>query len=248
MDARPSAWTAPTPRLVYRRLLKSYGPQGWWPVTPLHEKTPVYRPGFWGDLSEKECLEICLGAILTQNTNWENVRKALIRLKSAGVLDLKKILELELRKLQSLIRSSGYFRQKSRKIKIFVETVSSRGDSLKKWLSGSLDKTREELLDLWGIGPETADSILLYAGHRPVFVIDAYTMRITRRMGWMKNPQYFRLQKFFEKNLSKKSFLYAEFHALLVALAKNHCRTKPVCSGCPVLDICAHGLKAVRVR
>ncbi len=166
-----------------------------------------------------------------------------MRLKAARILDLEKLIKISPRKLQSLIRSSGYFRQKSRKIKIFVEAALSRGGSLKDWLSGPLEKVRGELLGLWGIGPETADSILLYAARRPVFVIDAYTSRISRRMGWMKNPEYSRLQEFFEASLSRKSFLYAEFHALLVALAKNHCRASPVCAGCPVLGFCAHGLK-----
>ncbi len=214
-------------------------------MTPVNARTSEYRPGFWGDLSEKECLEICLGAILTQNTNWENVRKALARLKAARVLDLEKLLRISPPKLEALIRSSGYFRQKSRKIKVFAEEAFERGGSLKNWLSGSLRNARKELLELWGIGPETADSILLYAFKHPVFVIDAYTMRISRRLGWMRTPEYSRLQKFFKKNLPRKSFLYAEFHALLVALAKNHCRTKPVCLGCPVLDSCVHGLRSL---
>ncbi len=226
--------------------MKSYGPQGWWPVTPDGEFTPRYRSGFWGDLSQRERLEIAIGAILTQNTNWGNVCSALERLNRAQVLELEKLSKIKSRTLESLIRSSGYFRQKSRKIKIFAEAVLNRGGSLKNCLSGPLEKTREELLSLWGIGPETADSILLYAGRRPIFVIDAYTLRISRRLGWFRQTSYDKLQKFFESHLPKKSFLYAEFHALFVALAKNHCRVKPLCAGCPIAEFCATGLRAIK--
>ncbi len=215
-------------------------------MTPRKELVPRYRPGFWGALSERERLEIAIGAILTQNTNWGNVCLALERLNLAQVLELEKLSKIKAQKLQSLIRSSGYFRQKSRKIKIFVEAVLNRGGSLKNWLSGPLEKTRKELLSLWGIGPETADSILLYVSQRPIFVVDAYTLRISRRLGWVHETSYDKLQKFFESHLPKKSSLYSEFHALFVALAKNYCRTKPICRGCPVSDICAHGVQVLR--
>ena len=215
-------------------------------MTPIGEFVPRYRPEFWGALSERECLEIAIGAILTQNTNWGNVCVALERLNRAQVLELEKLSKIKLQKLQSLIRSSGYFRQKSRKIKVFAEAVLNRGGSLKNWLSGPLEKTRNDLLSLWGIGPETADSILLYAVQRPIFVVDAYTLRISRRIGWVREASYDKLQKFFESHLPNKSFLYAEFHALFVSLAKNHCRTKPLCAGCPIASFCATGLRVMK--
>ena len=189
-------------------------------MTPIGEFVPRYRPEFWGALSERERLEIAIGAILTQNTNWGNVCVALERLNRAQVLELEKLSKIKLQKLQSLIRSSGYFRQKSRKIKVFAEAVLNRGGSLKNWLSGPLEETRNDLLSLWGIGPETADSILLYAVQCPIFVVDAYTLRISRRIGWVRETSYDKLQKFFESHLPKKSSLYAEFHALFVSLAK----------------------------
>src|SRR5262249_15466801 len=148
-------------------------------------------------------------------------------------LTLPKLADAPLGKLGKWIRPSGYFRQKARKLQLFARHV--RG------LGSRIPAVREELLALWGIGPETADSILLYAHGRPVFVIDAYPSRISRRIGWLgEKAGYDEAQRFFESKLTNSAKLYAEFHALLVELAKRHCKTKPVCEGCPVRRSCQY--------
>lgn len=230
----------PSPQAVYRRLLGAYGPQGWWPVTPAGRKSPRYRPGFSGRLTQRQRAEVCVGAILTQNTNWGNVEKALIEMHQAGVWELGQIAQTPLPQLQECIRPSGYFRQKARKLKLFARHALSRG-RLSCWLSGPLPELRRELLGLWGVGPETADSILLYAGGRPSFVVDAYTVRIGERLGWYREPPYETAQKYLVDRLLGSPALYAELHALLVALAKKHCRVAPLCEGCPLLEVCRYG-------
>jgi endonuclease-3 related protein len=229
------------PAQAYRLLLKAYGPRGWWPVTVGRGSDPVYRPGFHGALSERQRTEICVGAILTQNTNWSNVEKSLKALHQAGVWDFDAISRMARPRLAALVRSSGYFRQKAKKLKIFARHVAALGAPLRNWLSKPLPALRHELLSLWGVGPETADSILLYAGARPVFVVDAYTVRIGRRMGWFRRHDYAHVQDYFAERMPAVSHLYAEFHALLVELAKRHCRTTPACRGCPLSGICRHG-------
>lgn len=229
------------PQQAYRLLLKAFGPQGWWPVTMRRDSGPVYRPGFQGPLSERQRVEICVGAILTQNTNWSNVEKALRVLHHAGLMDFEKVSGTPRPRLAAYVRSSGYFRQKAKKLKIFARYALARGMSLRAWLSGPLPALRAELLALWGVGPETADSILLYAGRRPVFVVDAYTVRIGRRLGWFRRYDYDRVQRFFAERLPPSPAIFAEFHALLVELAKRHCKTTPVCEGCPLTRICRHG-------
>ena len=231
-----------SPQAVYRRLLGSYGPQGWWPVTPRRGLSPVYRPGRKDALTARERTEVCVGAILTQNTSWANVERALNALHREGLWDLRGLLSLPERRLQSLVRPSGYFRQKAKKLKAFAREASRRG-GLDVWLAGPARDLRGELLAVWGVGPETADSILLYAAGRPVFVVDAYTLRIGRRLGWFGSPDYSGAQRFFKDNLPVSTSTYKEFHALLVALAKFHCRSAPLCRGCPLLEVCPHGRK-----
>ncbi|MBI4377025.1 MAG: endonuclease III domain-containing protein [Elusimicrobia bacterium] len=231
---------APPPLSVYSKLLEAFGPQGWWPVSVSARGGPVYRPGFKGRLSERQRAEICVGAILTQNTNWNNVVRSLLRLKSAGMLELERLSAAPSGRLQSLVRSSGYFRQKARKLKIFAGHAKKRG-RLSRWLCQPMDILRGELLGLWGIGPETADSILLYAGGHPIFVIDAYTLRIGSRLGWFRKPGYERAQRLLSRELPRSAELYAEFHALLVQLAKRHCRAVPSCQGCPLIANCRYG-------
>ena len=233
------------PLRVYRRLLAAFGPQGWWPVTPRGGKAPRYRPGFRGALTEGQRAEVCLGAILTQNTSWTNVEKALAGLRAAGARDLGAVSALPQPRLRRLIRSSGYFRQKAKKLRLFARRAGRRG-SLKAWLSGPLGPLRTELLGLWGIGPETADSILLYAGGRPAFVIDAYTLRAGRRLGWWREPGYEEARAELKRRLPASAAVYAEFHALLVELGKRHCRARPLCGDCPLLGVCAHGERVVR--
>ena len=229
------------PPAAYRRLLRACGPQGWWPVTPTGGRGPRYRPGFRGRLTERQRLEVCVGAILTQNTNWSNVEKALARLRSAGIRDLADFLPLPRRRLERLIKPSGFYRQKARKVMTFVQHLDRRGGKVGRWLSGDLARRREELLGLYGIGPETADSMLLYAAGRPAFVVDAYTLRIGRRLGWFRAAGTERAQAFLARGLPRSAAVYGEFHALLVALAKRHCRKTPACPGCPLEGACCHG-------
>ena len=191
---------------IYEILYKKYGSQNWWPVS--------------GSNSE---FEIIVGAILAQNTNWKNVEKSIKNLKDNNLLDKDAIKNIELEKLTGLIKSSGYYKQKARKLKEFVN------------FEGAIN--RDNLLGIWGIGPETADSILLYAYNQPVFVIDAYTKRIFTRLGF-KLDNYDEYQEYFHKNLLKDCKLFNEYHALLVELAKKHCKSEPLCDDCPLLKEC----------
>jgi len=231
-----------SPRRAYRRLHAAYGAQGWWPTTPRGAEAPVYVPGRGPRISERERAEICVGAVLTQNTNWSNAEKALAALHHADVWMLKDLEKLTPRSLAGLIRSSGYFRQKAKKLKAFAAHVASRGKTLARWLSEPLPELRRELLSLWGVGPETADSILLYAGGRPAFVVDAYTRRLAARLGWLRRPDYAAAQEYLVRRLPKSTRLYNEFHALVVKLAKEHCRAMPRCGGCPLQDGCRYGV------
>src|SRR3990172_5256382 len=192
-----------TPLDVYRRLLKEFGPQGWWPVQN------GFSPPEW---------EACAGAILTQNTNWGNVEKSLASLKEGGVTSPQKMLKLHNHKLKSFIRSSGYYTQKAHRLQALAEFVS-QFENEKSFLKGV---DRKDLLLIHGIGPETADSILLYAAGQKFFVIDAYTRRIFSRFGMIKEDwRYDKVRLFFEKSLPKDADVYKELHALIVRLAKE---------------------------
>jgi endonuclease-3 related protein len=231
-----------SPLSVYRRLLRAYGPQGWWPVTPAGADRPRYRPGSTGRLTRRQRLEVCVGAILTQNTNWGNVEKAMARLHEAGIRDLSGLLAVSQPKLSGIIRSSGYFRQKAKKLKIFARALAVHGGDVGAWLCGDLQARRAELLELYGIGQETADSILLYAAGRPSFVIDAYTLRIGQRLGWFRRSSYEQAQSYLVRRIAKDGKLYNEFHALLAHLAKVRCRKAgPLCAGCPLQEVCRYG-------
>jgi endonuclease-3 related protein len=208
---------------IYNKLYRRYGPQKWWPTTLEGDLHPSYHGK---KINEKQRFEIIVGAILTQNTSWKNVERAIIELNRAEVLDINKIRKISHKKLAQLIKSTGYYNQKAERLKIAAEFFSKNKDPL-----------REQLLEVKGIGPETADSILLYAFEKQYFVIDAYTKRIMSRIGF-KFSDYDELQNIFVKNLPKKTRLYNEYHALLVELAKNHCRAKPECKGCPLHQIC----------
>ncbi len=195
---------------LFKRLLRSYGPQAWWPAD-----TP------W---------EMMVGAILTQNTSWSNVEKAIASLKSAKALSATEIARLSSRRLEKLIRSSGYFRQKAKQLKGFARAYLA---------DPSLVQHRERLLAQQGIGLETADSILLYAAKRPVFVVDAYTRRIGQRLGWFTTDDYDEVQAFFHDRLPRRVRLYNEYHALIVRHAKGYCTKRhPRCDRCPVRGSC----------
>ncbi len=213
---------------VYEALLESYGKQNWWPVDEEYHRKAGSDP--------RE--EIVIGAILTQNTSWKNVEKALENLKRENLLSFEGVLKTPLEKLQELVRPSGYYRQKARRLKEVAKALSP------------IDKVRtiprEELLKVKGIGKETADAVLLYAGNRLFFVIDAYTKRIVNRV-WGMEGSYEELRKWFEENLPKDLEIYKEFHALLDEHAKRFCKKTPVCEGCPLMEMCKNCLQSDKI-
>ena len=220
---------------LYSQLLGEYGPQGWWP-TPSRAGSRGftdrgYHPGEYDHpRSAAGRFEIILGAVLTQNTAWTNVEQALQRLRGARIVRPADVLAAPGPGLARLIRPSGYFNQKAKKLKGIAALFSSP-----RSLTVGGAPSREALLSQWGVGPETADSILLYAFRVPVFVVDAYTRRLLQRVGLADGTEgYDALQVLFHGALESRHQLYNEFHALIVHHAKIHCRATPVCDGCPV--------------
>jgi endonuclease-3 related protein len=211
---------------IYSTLYKTFGPQGWWPTTPKNQLHPKHNGII--PKNTKQMFEIIIGAILTQNTSWKNVEKAIFNLNREKLVDINKIKKINLKKLASLIKPSGYYNQKAEKLKIAAQ-----------FFSKNKNPTRDELLAVKGIGPETADSILLYAFKKPYFVIDAYTKRIFSRLGLCDGKcSYNELQELFYKNLPKKTKLFNEYHALIVELGKQFCTTKPKCKECILKNSC----------
>ena len=256
---------------VYRRLLSAYGQQGWWPLLQRSSRPGYtqegYHPGVYSlELSPKERFEIITGSILTQNTNWANVRSSLTTLLENCPFGPEFFRAAEHTELAALIRSSGYYNQKAKKLKITAEFFLQRG------VTNDTAPDRKELLAIWGIGPETADSILLYAFNHPVCVVDAYSMRIFNRLehrgsqdnhtdNHMDNrskrsqggPQktgsknevagggwnYMGLQAKFKAELPVDAEVYNEFHALLVEHGKRYCTSKnQKCFKCPLKSEC----------
>lgn len=197
---------------IYSDLYRRYGPQGWWPINCR------------GRQSEAALFEICVGAILTQNTAWTNVEKALRELAAQNLLNPQAIYRASSARLGRAIKSSGYWRQKSKKLKIFSQfALDKYGGELNKMFRQPLPKLRTELLALWGLGPETADSMLLYAGGQPTFVIDAYTKRLCQKYG-VCFKTYDEYKNFFESQLARRRNrvkVYNEFHALIVRSGKD---------------------------
>ena len=188
-------------------MLKVHGHQNWWPVSGFTE------PKEW---------EICIGAILTQNTSWTNVEKALLNLRNADCRTADDILKMDIRKLKKLINPAGFFNQKSKRLKIFARYVIDSFGSVENFLKSA---TREDLLNVNGVGNETADSMLLYACGKPYFVVDAYTRRIFSRLGIIDQSwQYERVRELFENSILRDVKVYREFHALIVKHAKECCR------------------------
>lgn len=224
-------------KTLFDILVNTYGPQHWWPIDEMYHQSQNSDPRF----------EIITGAILTQNTAWTNVEKALCNLKRQKALTINTIAQLKEENLRTMIQPSGFFNQKAQRLKFFSTYLQKkyRGD-LQKFFSRDTAEIRHELLSIQGVGPETADSILLYAGNHPVFVVDSYTKRICQRFSFAVNTEsYEDVQQFFEKELTStipKNDLvsvYKELHALLVKHAKEHCwKKKPLCSTCPVTDLC----------
>ena len=229
----------------YTALLARYGPQNWWPASSR--------------------FEVIVGAYLTQNTNWSNVEKALLNLRRARCLSVNALRTVPIDELEQLIRPSGYFRQKARNLKTFIAFLDRQySGSLSRMFAQPTGKLRAELLELNGVGPETADSILLYAGNHPVFVVDAYTRRLLLRHGIIgEKTSYEEIRTMFEIAISgseagslivKNTFSdprhpvsrmsssartelaqhYNELHALIVRVGNHYCRTKPICEGCPL--------------
>jgi endonuclease III related protein len=229
----------------YRALLTRWGPQNWWPA--------------------QSRFEVIVGAYLTQNTNWSNVERAITNLRRAGALSVKGIRELPLKRLQELIRPSGYYRQKAEKLKAFIRFLDiNYSGSLDRMFAQATEKLRAELLALNGVGPETADSILLYAGNHPVFVVDTYTRRILERHGIIPaKTKYEEIRAIIEQSVSSSApellrvaeqgadprhavsrmsrssrgelaQHYNELHALIVRTGNLYCRSTPKCEGCPL--------------
>jgi endonuclease-3 related protein len=223
---------------IYTLLIDELGPQRWWPTTLKSEIHPTYHGK--KPLTEKQLFEICIGAILTQNTSWKNVEKAITNLNKNNLVDINKIKSVNERKLASLIKSSGYYNQKAKKLKHLSNfLIKNCNGNIKRFFNKDITLLRKELLSIKGVGPETADSIILYAAEKPVFVIDAYTKRIFSRLGFCKaDVSYDELQNLFHKNLKKNHKLFNEYHALIVELGKNYCRKKPLCSECILTKLC----------
>jgi endonuclease-3 related protein len=205
---------------IFTRLFDRYGPLHWWPA-----ETPF---------------EVCVGAILTQNTAWTNVERAISALNTAHILSPQGLLDCEPQRLAELIRPAGYFNVKSRRLKEFVAWLFDRhGGSLERMFAGEWRELRKELLTVRGIGPETCDSILLYAGHKPTFVVDAYTRRLFHRLGLLpERAGYDETRGLFMDNLPPDVPLFNEYHALIVEQCKRFCRTRQRCYGCPLGDHC----------
>jgi endonuclease III related protein len=256
MTAQASSEGSDRVRRYFQALIAHWGPQDWWPA--------------------RSRLEVIVGAFLTQNTSWKNVEGALRNLRRRGTLNLEGLRKISLRELEAAVRPSGYFRQKAQRLKNFVQFLDSRyGGSLARMFARPTAELRAELLELNGVGPETADSILLYAGGHPVFVVDAYTRRVFDRHGVLTGKEDYetirqrfedaiesspelvweatgftprlRLQerkrhKFRIGTASQRARVFDEYHALLVQVAKHHCRKKePLCQGCPLEALLPNG-------
>lgn len=208
---------------VFHLLLNHFGPRNWWPA-----ESPF---------------EVCVGAILTQNTNWGNVEKAIANLRRAGVLSPAALQVIAPERLAELIRPAGYYNVKSARLRGFVHWLYDRyGGNLADMFAGDWQDLRRELLAVRGIGPETADSIVLYAGHKPTFVVDAYTRRLFSRLGVLPaTASYDEVRDLFMAHLPEDTALYNEYHALIIEQGKEFCRTRPRCATCPLRAYCPTG-------
>jgi len=201
---------------LYDELFAAFGPQHWWP----------------GDSP----LEVVVGAVLVQNTAWSNVVRAIDNLKQRRLMHIGRLVDLPHAELEELLQPAGYFRVKARRLRNVLEwLVREHQGSLDRLFALPLEEARRQLLGVNGVGPETADSILLYAGELPKFVVDAYTRRLLVRHGWLAPPAtYDQMQQLFEKRLEPDVQLFNEYHALIVRLGHEYCRKKPRCESCPL--------------
>jgi endonuclease-3 related protein len=203
---------------IFEKLLSAFGQRHWWP----------------GDSP----LEIMVGAVLTQNTSWRNVEKAIDNMKGEGLMDMDALDLIEEDRLADVIRPAGFYRVKSKRLKALITDIHLRyGSSIARMQMTATRQLRDQLLSVKGIGPETADSILLYALDRQVFVVDAYTKRFLKNHGlYDGGDDYHDVQKFFIDNLPRDTYIFNEFHALLVCLCQRHCKKRPDCRACPLMD------------
>ena len=208
---------SPGVRQIYKKLFRAFGRQHWWPAD--------------------SAFEVMVGAILTQSTSWKNVEKALANLKKEKVLTAKKLASMDVRDLARLIRPAGYYNVKAGRLKGFLDFfMSDYSGNARRMASEDTSLLRSKLLGVKGIGPETADSILLYALNKPVFVVDAYTKRVLLRHGLMpEDAGYEKVQAFFMRGMKTDAKTFNEYHALIVKLGKEFClKAKPRCGSCPL--------------
>lgn len=226
--------TSETLMAMYEAMRRHFGPQHWWPSS---------RELSAGDRK----LEICVGAILTQNTNWRNVEKALGRLIGAGCLSVAALREMAPDRLAELIRPAGYFNVKARRLKNFIAHVAaSDAGGIEAFLDRPLGLLRRELLGIHGVGPETADSMILYAAGKCTFVVDAYTCRVLRRHGLIgEKADYQTVKALLESHVPARVRLYNDYHAQFVAVGKACCRRVARCDGCPLAGL-PHDASAAR--
>ncbi|MBW2117986.1 MAG: endonuclease III domain-containing protein [Deltaproteobacteria bacterium] len=215
-EAVPRTLTGQKLMDMFDLLFAHFGPQDWWPA--------------------ETDLEMMVGAVLTQNTNWKNVERAIENLKSKHLLTVNALCSMSIDALAQEIRPAGYYNIKARRLMNLIHFMNDQyGEDLSEFFRDETQIIREGLLSVNGVGPETADSILLYAARRPVFVIDAYTHRILKRHGMSEEyATYYELQELFMDHLPEDQELYSEFHALIVQTGKNYCKRKPLCLYCPL--------------
>jgi len=216
---------------AYDALLGEYGPQGWWPV----DGPP-----------ETATLEVCVGAILVQHARWESAAAALARLRDADALSVEALATLPLARIEDLVRGAGTYRSKARALRAFAECVlSSPGGTIECFLTGDAQTVRRRCLDVWGVGPETADAMGLYAARRPTFVVDAYTRRLFARLGCSLPEGYEPARRMLLDATRDDVARLGEWHALIVAHGKARCLARaPRCEDCPLLDACPTGQAA----
>lgn len=214
---------------IFRRLMAHYGRQRWWPA--------------------ETAFEVVVGALLMPQTTWRNVATAIRNLKAAGLLDVRALASSPISRIRNHVRVAGLYRAKPRRLRDFCRHLLVRSDGdLSRYFARPTPVVRADLLDQEGVGPETADSILLYAGGHPIFVVDAYTIRIGRQIGLFAADDYHEVQSHFERRVPRDLEMYREFHALFVAHAKALCRRTPRCDGCPLRDLCDFGLRSPGAR
>jgi len=214
---------------IFRRLLAHYGTQHWWPA--------------------ETAFEVIVGALLMQQTAWRNVAAAIRNLKAAGLLEVRALAAAPIPVIRRHVKVAGLYQTKPLRLRSFCRHLLLRSDGdLERYFNRPTVEVQADLLAQDGVGPETADSILLYAGAHPIFLVDAYTIRIGRRIGLFDGERYGAVQRHFEDCVPRDLGTYREYHALLVAHAKTLCRPTPRCEECPLQDLCDYGIRRMRVH